>query len=111
MHNYGVCSSNEERCGLSYDSFGLRPLPELINVIQQRRLKGGDANELLPRLDVFIKFFQEGQVCSGCGGDLFKVTRPTASLAQGTEEYKRTTKMNEVIDAMHQLQALGRLAV
>jgi hypothetical protein len=111
MHEFGVCSSHEERCGLSYESFGLTPLPGLIRVIQQRRLEGRDAGELLPRLDVFIRFFQDRQVCSDCGGELIKMTRPTIYLPQDTEEYKRITRANEMIEAMHQLQALGRLPI
>ena len=46
MHDYGVCSSSQERCCLSYEILGLRPLLELINAIQQRKFKGGDADEL-----------------------------------------------------------------
>jgi hypothetical protein len=111
MPDFGVCPSSEERCGLSYESFGLARLPELVSVIQQRGLEGRDAGQLLPQLNRFLHFFQEGIFCSDCKAPLIRTVRPTAHLARDTKEYKETTKANQMIEAMHQLQALGKLEV
>jgi hypothetical protein len=111
MPDYGICSSSEERCGLSYQSHGLSRLPELIRVIEQRRLEGKDANALVQQLGAFMRFFQDRDFCSECGAVLIKMTYPTAKLVPGSEEYRRTTKANEMIDAMHRLQALRVLPV
>jgi hypothetical protein len=111
MHDFGVCPSSEERCGLSYESFGLAQLPELISVIQRHRLEGRDADKLLPQLNRFSRFFQEGIFCSDCKAPLIKMARPTAHLGRDTQEYKEITKANKMIEAMYQLQALGKLEV
>jgi hypothetical protein len=111
MPDFGVCTSSEERCGLSYESFGLSLLPELIRVIQQHRLEGRDADKLLLQLNRFVRFFQEGTFCSDCEAPLIKTVHPTAHLVRDTQEYKQTTRANEMIEAMHQLQALGKLGV
>ncbi|MGA7128618.1 MAG: hypothetical protein WBZ19_20045 [Chthoniobacterales bacterium] len=110
MPDFGVCSS-EERCGLSYQNAGLSRLRDLIKVIEERRLAGGNADQLLPRLDAYLRFFQEGIYCSECGGHLIKMTRPTADLAADNEEYRRIVRANEILDGMHRLQALGKLPV
>lgn len=111
MPDYGICSSSKERCGLSYQSHGLARLPELIRVIQQRRLEGHDANNLRPELGAFVRFFQDRAFCSECGAILIKITHPTARLAPDSAEYRRTAKANEMIEAMHELQALAILPV
>jgi hypothetical protein len=111
MPDFGVCPSTEERCGLSYQSFALNRLPELIDVIQRRRLDGHDADELLPQLSRFVGFFQDAIFCSDCKAPLIKTIRPTADLVRDTEEYRQTTRANKMIEAMHQLQALGKLEV
>jgi hypothetical protein len=109
MPDFGVCSDDTGRCGLSYQSFGISRLPDQIHVIQERRLRGGNADELVPHLKRFVRFFQEGVVCSECGNGLIKLTRPTAQLPRDSEGYKRIARANEMIEAMHQLQALGIL--
>lgn len=111
MADFGVCTSSEERCGLSYQSLALNRLPDLIGVIQRRRLDGRDADELLPQLNRFLRFFQEGSFCSECKGPLIKTVRPTVHLKRDSQEYQEATRANEMIEAMYQLQALGKLEV
>jgi hypothetical protein len=54
MADFGICSSGEKRCGRSYQSHGLSQLLELIRVIEQRELRGGERGALLPQLDVYL---------------------------------------------------------
>jgi hypothetical protein len=54
---YGICQSDEERCGLSYDAHGIRPLHELLRVIAFRNREGGNGNELVPQLERYDSFF------------------------------------------------------
>ncbi len=109
MPHYGVCSSGEVRCGLSYQNHALARLPELIRVTQQSRHEGHDADELIPKLDGFVRFFQEGLFCSECSGPLLKMMRPTTRFAPESEEYRRTVKANAMVEAVDYLKAVGKL--
>src|SRR3989442_10547787 len=86
MPDFGVCSSNEERCGLSFESYTLNRLFGIIAAIEERTLSGGNADELTPHLSEFIRFFQTGAFCSQCSSPLVCVTQPTAGLAADRSE-------------------------
>ena len=61
MPDFGVCSS-EERCGLSYQNAGLSRLRDLIKVIEERRLAGGNADQLLPYWTLTCASFKRGSI-------------------------------------------------
>ena len=111
MPDFGVCSSNEERCGLSFESHTLNRLFGTIAAIEARRRSGGNADELTPHLSEFIRFFQTGAFCSQCTSPLVRVTQPTAGLAADNEERRRRVRLNKVLDAGYKLQAMGVLPV
>ncbi len=111
MPDFGVCSSNEERCGLSFESYTLNRLFNIIAAIQARTLSGGNADELTPHLSEFIRFFQTGAFCSQCTSPLVRVTQSTAGLAADNEERRRRIRLNQVLDAGYKLQAMGVLPV
>src|SRR2546425_5909355 len=91
MPDFGVCSSNEERCGLSFESHTLNRLFGVIAAIEERTLSGGNADELTPHLSEFIRFFQTGAFCSQCSSPLVCVTQPTAGLAADSERSEEHT--------------------
>jgi hypothetical protein len=108
MHTFGVCC-NTKGCDLSYISDKLTPLFDLLRAINGRRNEGRDIDELLPQLDRFERFFQEGHACLHCGGSLIQMTQPTAGLVAGSEDYKRAVRANLVMEALSSLQGLGKL--
>jgi hypothetical protein len=108
MHKYGVCSGTEG-CDLSYSSRELTLLLDILRTIELRRHEGREFHDLLPQLDRFLHFFQEGLFCSLCGSCLIKTTQPEVALAPGSKDYKRTARANLVMDALSELQALGKL--
>lgn len=108
MHEFGVCSQTEG-CDLSYSSRELTLLPDILRTIELRRHEGREFRELLPQLDRFLHFFQEGLFCSLCGSRLIKTTQPAAILAPDSEDYKRVLRANVVMDALSDLQALEKL--
>ncbi len=111
MPDFGVCSSNEERCGLSFESYTLNRLFGIIAAIEERTLSGGNADELTPHLSEFIRFFQTGAFCSQCSSPLVCVTQPTAGLAADSEERRRRVRSNQVLGAGYKLRAMGVLPV
>jgi len=108
MRVFGVCAGDES-CNLSYVSNELTRLIDLLRVIEVRRHEGRKIDELLPQLDRLVPFFQEGHSCSSCGSRLVNMTQPTATLAPGSEDYKRAVRVNLVMEALASLQVLGKL--
>jgi hypothetical protein len=109
MPAYGVCRSDENRCGLSYQTDAFSRLLELMRVIGERRLRGGNHAELMPQLDQYLHYFQNGEFCGDCGGGLTKVMQPTAALRADSEEYRTTSRANAVLEAKDRLIALRKL--
>jgi hypothetical protein len=108
MHEFGVCSQTEG-CALSYSSRELTLLLDILRTIELRRHEGQEFRALLPQLDRFLHFFQEGHFCSHCESRLIKMSQPTVGLAADSEDYKRAVRANLVMDALSDLQALEKL--
>jgi hypothetical protein len=108
MHVFGVCSSTEG-CDFAFISNELTQLIGILREINLRRDEGRDFDELLPQLDRFRRFFQEGHLCPHCESHLIKIAQPTVGLAADSEAYKRAVRANVVMDAVSHLQALGKL--
>ena len=106
----GVCSSQEERCGLSFESHSLTRMYQLIHTIQARTMSGGDAHDLKPQLSQFLLFFQSGDSCSQCGSPLERFKQKTAGIDE-VAEYNRKLKLNQILEAADKLQAMGVVAV
>jgi hypothetical protein len=111
MAGFGICSSNEKRCGLSYESPRVSRLFGLIRTIHQRRSSGNNADDLLPHLTGFVDFFQEGISCRQCGGDLVLVTKATAGLPEGNPERNQAEQQNEALQAGYEMQGFGILRI
>jgi hypothetical protein len=101
-----LCSSSEDRCGLSFEGHGLTPLFDLIRVIEARCLEGRNADDFVARLHGYVKFYQTGQFCSNCHSELIRTSRPTVQLNPSSEEYRRAARTNQALDARDRLQAL-----
>ena len=109
MTTYGVCSSPEEQCALSFNGPDVDKLFELLRVIEQRSLEGRNPDELVPQLKRFARLFQASETCSQCGQLLSSTTQPTAGLQQESVEYERTVRLNRLLDSVTTLQNLAIL--
>ncbi len=108
MHVFGVCS-NTEGCDFAFIRDELTQLIGILRAINLRRDEGCGFDALLPQLDRFRPFFQEGHLCLHCESHLIKMAQPTVGLAADSEDYKRAVRANFVMDAVSHLQALGKL--
>jgi len=109
MPAFGVCSSPAEKCSLSFDRPALGALFRRIEALDRHRAAGSDADVEIPFLKPFLEFFQSGVSCSRCKGLLAVGTQPTAGIAGNSDEYRRTVKLNRVLEAGYRLQSLGIL--
>jgi hypothetical protein len=61
----------------------------------------------IPFLKPFLEFFQAGGFCKECGGSLAHTIQPTKDLVPDSEEYRRTVRLNQVLESGYRLQSLG----
>jgi hypothetical protein len=105
--DFGLCTSSQDRCGLSVENHALDRLLRLLQTLEAKRLAGSNADVEVPIIAHFREFFQTDVNCQNCGSLLARVTQPTSGLPREGEEYIRRSRMNQIFDAGYKMQAEG----
>lgn len=109
MAGYGICTSTEERCGLSAFSPNTDQLIQRVRVIQEHGKTGHDVTRLVEHLGAYRQLYQTGTTCAQCGGGLFLLTQPTANLNE--QEARTVEHLNSMLMLADTLVAMGVLPV
>jgi hypothetical protein len=94
--DYGVCSSSETRCSLSFEAEEFARLSELLC----QPLETGTFGKLVQE---FIRLFQRTEVCSECEGDV------VVKLGGARRRDKHSRKLERALRLRNQLLGLGIL--
>jgi hypothetical protein len=109
MADFGVCTNGKDQCSLSFERPSFDSLFRGLEALERHRAAGSDADVEVPFLKHFLEFFQSSGFCTVCNGPLEHTTQPTKDLAPDSEDYRRITRLNRVLEAGYQLQSLRLL--
>ncbi len=107
MADFGVCTNGGDRCSLSIERPSLDALFRRLEALERHRAAGSNADVEIHLLEHFLEFFQAREFCSVCNGPLARTIQPTAELAPASDEYRRTVRMNQLLESGYRLQTLG----
>lgn len=111
MANFGVCINAADRCSLSVKRPSVDSLFRRLEALERHRAAGSNADVEIPFMKPFLEFFQTGGFCKVCKAHIEHTIQPTKDLVPGSEEYRRTVRINQTLESGYHLQSLGLIPV